>query len=475
MLLMGVMVLAATGFSTAALAAPADVPHPFMLWDRADAARLKQTVESQPWARRRFEQMADALPGAAAAGKGSSVGSIYKNLFAYVVLGDKAAGRGEKQALMGFASERPEGKATYYSPFVNVLRYDALYDELSPAEHRAVEAAFRAFIEWQVTENKFAYSREFWLPNMQWNRVMGTHLMAVALRDEKLIRAVFASNGGWKFFFDDYIADGAFHFEEFAKQGSMITEMMLWCRSLERLGLDEMGFGYRGRGGGTMRNYLETYLIQLLFPRTQQGSSRPAFHRVTMGDAGTLHAALAGYGADGRGGTGRFGVNRMNGSVPRMTGPLVYEFAHAKWPDAGFDYFLAQERSPEEDKYYPSLIFLSEPIDPAKVRPPAARSFVAPERGFAFLKAEESPAYFEGPAPAVPLQLATYYMHYTAECFSLLGFQAYNRPLYQRVGRARGYGGGCPWTDNVRANCGVVVDGLRAKSVGTVPSRHGFY
>lgn len=214
---------------------------------------------------------------------------------------------------------------------------------------------------------------------MQWNRVMGTHLMAVALRDEKLIRAMFASNGGWKFFFDDYIANGAFYFEEFAKQGSMLSEMMLWCRSLERLGLDELGFGYRGRGGATMRSYLETYLIQLNFPRTEQDSSRPAFHRVTMGDAGSLHASLAGYGADGRGGTSRFASNRMNGSVPRMIGPLVYEFAHARWPDAGFDYFLAQERSPQEDRYYPSLIFLSEPIDPSKVKPPAARSFVAPD------------------------------------------------------------------------------------------------
>ena len=49
-------------------------------------------------------------------------------------------------------------------------------------------------------------------------------------RDEKLIRECFHSAGGWKYYFDDYLADGQFYGEEFGKQYSMIGEMFLWCR-----------------------------------------------------------------------------------------------------------------------------------------------------------------------------------------------------------------------------------------------------
>ena len=62
------------------------------------------------------------------------------------------------------------------------------------------------------------------------------------------------------------------------------------------------------------------------------------------------------------------------------------------------------------------------------VSPPPASSYVARERGFALLRAEESPAYWESPAPAVAFQLATYYVHYAHDAFSLLGFHAFNRP-----------------------------------------------
>lgn len=73
--------------------------------------------------------------------------------------------------------------------------------------------------------------------------------MALALRDEGLIRKCFESRGGWKFHFDDYLADGRFYGEEFGKEHSMVGETLLWCRGVERLGLDGLGFGYVGKGG----------------------------------------------------------------------------------------------------------------------------------------------------------------------------------------------------------------------------------
>jgi hypothetical protein len=460
----GLLIVAGVLLSVTAVAA---VDHPYILWTRDDAILLKKIVETSDWAKQRYETM-----GKESFGKGK-LETTFRNLFAFSVMGDISAGETERKALLAFANENPEGKSRYYSPYQEALRYDALHAILTPEERKRVETAFGRFIDYHLHKDKFVYSREAFLPNMQWNRVMGTHLMAVALGDENLIRAMADSNGGWKWYMDSYVADGAFYFEEFAKQCSMMTEMMLWCRGLERLGLNELGFGYVGKGGATMRSYMES-VMRLGYPRAGSVLPRPPYYRVTMGDAGDIHAIVSGYETDGKGGNPTWTSKKMNGSVPRMLEPLWFEFAHAKWPDAGFDYFLAQMRPPDADRYYPSLFFLGEPVDPAKVKKPPAESYVAHERGFAMLRAEGSPAYWESKAPVAAFQFATYYMHYTSDCFSILQFVANNRVLYRRRGVSRGYAGGCPWTDSVRSNTGVVVDSLRARAVGRVPVRHSF-
>jgi hypothetical protein len=89
----------------------------------------------------------------------------------------------------------------------------------------------------------------------------------------------------------------------------------------------------------------------------------------------------------------------------------------------------------------------------------------------------------------VSLQLATYYVHYAHDVFSLLGFYAFNRPIYLNRQISNGYGGGCPWTDSTRGHCGVLVDNLQwmlddarperdhphwPNPIGEVPTRSGF-
>ena len=83
-----------------------------------------------------------------------------------------------------------------------------------------------------------------------------------------------------------------------------------------------------------------------------------------------------------------------------MQVPLWFEFAHRQWPGAGFDYFLAQMRGLDDDRYVPSLFFGLSPVGPRTVKPPPAPSGVYPERGFAMLRAEESPASEQGKTQA---------------------------------------------------------------------------
>jgi hypothetical protein len=334
---------------------------------------------------------------------------------------------------------------------------------------------------------------------------MTAHLMAVALRDEKLIRECFHSAGGWKYYFDDYLADGQFYGEEFGKQYSMMGEMFLWCRGVKRLGLDELGYSYTGKGGATMRRYVES-VINIGYPRVDIPGGMPHYPQVTMGDARTSgfdaappyvfqKSIVIGRLADGRGGNPAWIAANMNGrdyrnvKVEKMLHPYWFELAHAKWPEARFDYFLAQMRGPGESSYTPSLFWGLEPINTKAVSPPPAPSYLARERGFAMLRAEESPAYWESAAPAAAFQLSTYYVHYAHDCFSLLGFYAFNRPIYLNRQISNGYGGGGPWTDSARGHAGVMVDNLQfmldesdpkrdhahwPNPVGEVPTRVGF-
>jgi hypothetical protein len=489
------------GLVLPSLAAIKPVEHPFMLWTRAEAAAIRQRIETEPWARAQYEAML----------KETGLGQTFRNLFRFLVMGDESVVEAEKKYLVSLIGNDPRkfkgdaGGGRHYDQYLSVLRYDVLYDRLSEAERRGLEDTFRDFIRHHCEEETLTFTRSSWLPNMQWPRPMTAHLMAVALRDEQLIRRCFNSRGGWKYFFDDYLADGRFYGEEFGKQYSMIGEMFLWCRGVERLGLDELGYGYVGKGGATMRRFIES-IVELGYPRVEIPGGLPHYPQVTMGDArgSSLPDAppyvfqksiVDGFLPTGTGGNRSWLAANMNGrdhrnaKVDKMLAPHWFELAHARWPDGHFDYFLAQMRRPGEARYTPSLFWGCAPIDPATVTPPPAPSYLAPERGFAFLRAEESPAYWESPAPAVALQLASYYVHYAHDCFALLGFYAFNRPIYLNRQVSNGYGGGCPWTDSARGHCGVMVDNLQYElhdtgpardhahwpnPVGPVPTRHAF-
>jgi len=455
-----------------------DVPHPFMVWTRQEADALRRKIETDPETRKQYEFTMEW-------GKDLD---LWPNMFNYVVMGDIEAGRTEKAKLLqivgshpirgrGHRGWEPRWGGRAYDVHADALRYDAVYDLLTKEEREAVEKTFRVFIKFHIYEDyRRTYTRTSWLPNIQWIRNMGTHLMAVALRDEEAIRRMFHSVGGWKWYLDEYIGDDHFYMEEFGKQPASIGNMLLWCESLKRLGLDELGYGYVGlstpgvppagpEGGATMRSYMNG-LQRLGLPRIDVPGGRPFYPHIHMGDADASLLAC-GYTADGNPYSNsprrvkKPNPVRIKAGVPgKLRRPSWFEIAHRQWPDDGFDYFLAQMRNFGERKYYPSVYFYTPPIDVAKVTPPPAPSYVAWERGFAMLRHEEGPAYWEGPAPAVALQFGMYYVHYVHDCFIIMQYHALNRSMLGRraFGPHRGYAGGHPWIDTVRGHNGVVVD-----------------
>ena len=472
-------------------AGPADVQHPFILWTADEAAAIRRRMATRPW----MKQSLDRLAREAKSGP-------FVNLFRYQVLGDAKAGAAERKYLLTFVGAPLDGKAPdgmraggHYDNYLNALRYDVLYDSLTAEQRTALAGTFRRFVRWEL-DHPYHNTRLSLLPNMQLPRRFAAHLMSLVLRDEKLIRAMWAAPSGFKWYFDEYLSDGGFYNEEFAKMTSLMGELLLYCRGLDRLGLGELGYGFRGRGGATMRSYLASYLW-IGYPKTVLPGGRDRYERVAMGDArGHMlglfqHANVPGYlpataaEAD-KGGyrslTGSweyFYAANMNGrdhrgaKVEKLNFPQWFEIAHAKYPDGPFGYFLARMRRPGDDVYVPTPFWELEPIDPKATAAPPAPSAVYPQRGLAMLRAEESPGYWASPAPAVAMQLASLYVHYTSDCFSLLGYHAYNRPIYLNRAISAGYNGG-PWDFSVRGHCGVVVDAEQAQPIGPVPVRHDF-
>jgi hypothetical protein len=215
----------------------------------------------------------------------------------------------------------------------------------------------------------------------------------------------------------------------------------------------------------------------------QSGSSAAA----DMPTPAFQHALVEGYLPDGTGGNTRWrahgawgGERRGNspqwdgysGFTPKMQIPLWFEAGHARWPDAGFDFFLAAMRAPDQEAYLPSPLFGLEPIDPASAQPPAAASAVWADRGIVMLRAQEGPAYWRSPAPAVAMRLAANYAHHVNDSFALLGLFAFNRPIYLNRQSWPGYAEG--WSRSTQSHGGVKVGRQEPQFTSAVATRHAF-
>ena len=453
----------------AALAGAAE--HPFCLWTKEQANQIGRRIQTDPVAKQQYDQTVRRV-----AEKRKLEGMVdgdFLDLFNYLVFGDKAAGERQKKALRAFIGQRPEPMKIEFAldeknhqwqigmrshndrhhssnQSINILRYDILYNDLTPEERRGVEEVFRLYIDFHLAGGKpwhpdFRYDRASWLPNLHWWRPISTMAMAAVMQDRKAVEALFHSAGGFKWFMDEYLGDGLFYMEEFCKYECLMHGIILYCETAQNLGWGEYGYGYKGPSGGCARNYIEMYST-IGLPRVEYPGGVVEYPAVSMGDSGEKCVLPA---------------------SPLGRTLYAWEMHHRRFPEARFDYFLAQARPKGQQAFLPSAFLGLPPLD-AKTKPPQPLpSYASRGRGFALLRADESPAYWDGPKPAVALQFGMYYPHYIHDSFSILRYVANNRMIYARTGKLKksGYTTNDPFRDHVRGHCGVVVDGLQAKPV----------
>jgi hypothetical protein len=488
--------------------AAGEPPRPFVLWNAQDIAAIKGRIANEPWAKAIYEQNLKAPP------------DFEKDLFdllRFAVGDDADAGKRQKDKLFRMVRSKPPYGG---SQWLNIVRFDLLYAQLTAQERQEVEKLFRDYIEQALFTNavidgtegfndkarysrydKQFYSRSNWLPNIIFPRKLSANLMAAALGDEKLIRRAWSAYGSIQWYIDEYLGDTGFYSEEFSKMGATPGELLLYGRAVERLGLDELGYGYAGRGGASVRGHIES-VLKLGYPRIDLCSERPQYPKLTAGDlrrAGSSargrhpthafqHAIVQGYLPGGQGGNNRWSApgawggeirgdnpqwDGYGGFTPKMQIPLWFELAHQKWPQTRFDYFLAQMRTPDEQKYIPSLYLGLDPIDPAKVAPPPALSYVATQRGIAMLRHDESPAYWTSSAPAVGVRLASPYAHGVNDALAICGYYAHNRPILINRQVTPGYATG--WTRSAQSHNSVIVDQREPAATTAFTERHAFF
>ena len=448
-------------------AAADEARHPLLFWTAPEAAALRKKIESEPWAKAAYAREAD-------------------NVIKYGVMGDRAAGETEKLALLAdleaFEKKSGRGYREYYgmASARNATRYDVVYDLLTPDERGRVKKAFMEAVQWRmagIAARK--WTRSNWLPNLEYVGFARLSLAAAATGDRDFIRKVFDAPNGFKWYFDEYLSDSGFYNEEFGKSTWMYEPFARWCWAMDRVGLPDLGWDFQGRRGATFRGCIES-LIHLTYPRVDL--DRPYFHfaRLTMGDARGGGAGLSG------GPVAIFQHRLVSGDVPAeerrqkgFSGYMSYanalEHLHAKWPDAGYGYFLVQHRG-DGKAYEMPLRFGMAPIAPAEAEPPPAPSGLYPGRGLVMLRAEEGPAYWESPAPAVGMRLATDYAHHVQDSLAIAGFYAFNRPIYVNHSHPTGYTGTDPgYSNSIRSHSAVMVDRLEpAFLTRPLAARHEF-
>jgi hypothetical protein len=438
-------------------ATPRDTPLPMLLWTKDEAAAIKKLIDTEPWAK---EQFARQFPPVS-----SYEGRPFiDNLFRYLVLGDQKAGEHERNLLLPFVGTYPYVKDPFdwmwhhVDNTAHALRYDILYDLLTPGQRKAVENTFRQHARYGVEEERL---RGF----SSYPRHPSHHILSLPLRDQRLIQGIFTTSGGLKEHLDGLL-DGQF------PQGSIgdpphLLYILLWCRACERMGLDDIGYGYVGKNGGTVRKLLESRAVTAC-PIIDIPGRPPYYGRATVGSWGAtgpeifpgpvvptplvIPASRGGRDQDRAATWGNCAGEHARNYA------LCYELAHRKWPDAGFDGWLAMNR--QDDKYYyPSFYFGLKPIPASAAGLPPLASMALRQSGLGILRGEEGSGAWTSPAPAVFFDSGTGRRRYGGNLLSLMSVYAFNRPVYLTPFRAvfdRGYHGGI----NHRSNNNVVVDNL---------------
>jgi len=405
------------GCVCAAAAEPPRVAHPNLLLNRKEIEQIKVKVREQPWAARLLDRVKELAknPGR----------NVRETALAYVLTGEKAYADRARHQLLHQArymlpiyekldlKVQPEfGAWTSWSTYA--WAYDLTWETFSQKERELVERWLRIACKTVIDGEKLRTTT----PNLVFGKHFNVGLVGYCLGDKELIDwalndpgAHGPHRGGFYPVLDSMINDGFFWGETpiYALHYD-VHAMLALAEAARHYDGTDLYSHVSKRSGGSIRSLLDGY-IRLGYPLERTGVGRGAIRLATYGDGSTSY--------------GPSGTLWETFLAPGDLFPGCLEIAYTRYRDPAYAWLLGLNEQRDARVEYGRAVWgyialtHGEPL-PENPTPPSAPSGVYPSQGFAFLRADESPAYWTSGALAALLMLGKPIGHGHNDFYSLV-------------------------------------------------------
>ncbi|MGB2824165.1 MAG: alginate lyase family protein, partial [Phycisphaerae bacterium] len=460
------LLCAALSASVPAAEVPA-VRHPNLLLNRQEIEQVRAKVRRHEWAARLLDRVKEMAkdPGR----------NIRETALAYALTGEKRYADQARRHLTGQARHgigeyekldlklHPEyGAWTPWGTYA--WAYDLTHETFSPEERQLVERWLRMACK-AVIEGEKLWTTT---PNLVFGKHFNVALVGYCLGDRELIEwglndpgAHGPRRGGFYQVLDSMINDGRFWGETpiYALHYDVHGMLALAEAAMHYDGTDLYRHVSKA-SGASIKSVIDGY-IRMGFPVEQTGAS--SIRMATYGDGSTSYSP-----------GGKLWETFL---VPGDLFPGNLEVAYKRYKDPAYGWIIGLNRKRDAFVSYGRAVWgyvaltHGEPLGD-KLTPPAAPSGVYSQQGFAFLRADETPAYWTSGALAAMVMLGKPIGHGHNDFYSLV-LHGKGRLLYPDLNVIQYEPTYLRWTREGIAHSTLLVDHESPRG-GPFTTRHEF-
>ncbi len=464
--------------------APARVKHPNLLLNREEIDQVREKIQKHDWAKRLLDRVKELAADPSRVGRTPREAALM-----YVLTGDKSCGDAVHRALVDGARNElaqlekvnlqlnPDYGA--WGPWATwAWAYDLTYELYTEPERERIEKFFRSMASTIIAGLKLRSTT----PNLVFEKHWKVGLIGYCLGDKELIEWGLndpghhgRTHGGFYPVLDTMIKDQYFWGEApiYALHFDVHGMLALAEAALHYDGTDL--YRYKSpKSGASIKGLLDGYL-RLAFPLEKTGLGAGSIRLATFGDGSTSYGP-SGVLHD------TFLVNPPSTALgdPTLNGEL--EIAWKRYREPGYAWLVSLNR--KRDPYIGSAgqgynrpiwgfaaLTHGEAL-PDQLTPPPAPGGLYPSQGFAMLRSEESPAYWNTGAMAAVLRLGALTGHGHKDYFHLI-LHGKGRLLYPDLNVIQYEPTYLNWTHEGIAHNTLLVD-QRSPSPGPFTTRQDF-
>jgi hypothetical protein len=460
------------------------VRHPNLLLNRDEIEQVRAEIRNEEWAARLFDrvkQLADQ--------QGRTDRIPREAALVYVLTGEPRYGQAVRKALVSQVRQmapRFESLDLQHDPDFGAWgawatfawAYDLTYDVFTAEEREAVERLLRTAARTIIEGLKLRPTT----PNLVFEKHWKVALIGYCLGDNELIDWGLndpgqhgPQRGGFYPVLDTMIKDGLFWGEApiYALHYDLHGMLAMAEAALHYDGTDLYHY-VSARSGASIKGLIDGYL-RLAYPPERTGIGRGSVRMATFGDGSTSYSP-SGELHD------TFLVNPINDALGEVVLSGELEVAFKRYGDPGYAWLISL--NDRRDAYIGSagqgnarpvwgFAALTHGVPlPERLSPPAAPGGVYASQGFAMIRSDESPRYWETGALAAIVRLGSLVGHGHKDYFHLM-LHGKGRLLYPDVNLIQYEPTYLNWTHEGVAHNTLLVD-RQSPRPGPFTTRHDF-